>query len=74
MNSFLTNFPVDGVRPYPHALTSIPVKPLPQGMLTLAGFSFLPERLTAELREQIAQSTKLGTPIWANLEDIGYGK
>jgi hypothetical protein len=30
-------------------------------------------RLTAELREQTKQSTKLDKLIWANLEDIGYG-
>ncbi len=30
-------------------------------------------RLTAELREQTAQSAKLDKLIWANLEDIGYG-
>ena len=29
-------------------------------------------RLTAELREQMAQSAKLDQIIWANLEDIGY--
>ena len=31
------------------------------------------ERLTAELRQQMAQATKLDKLIWANLEDIGYG-
>ena len=31
------------------------------------------ERLTAELREQMAQAAKLDELIWANLEDIGYG-
>ena len=31
-------------------------------------------RLTAELREQTAQSAKLDQLIWANLEDIGYGR
>jgi type I restriction enzyme M protein len=31
-------------------------------------------RLTAELREQTEQSAKLDQLIWANLEDIGYGK
>jgi type I restriction enzyme M protein len=31
-------------------------------------------RLTAELRTQTAESTRLDTLIWANLEDIGYGK
>lgn len=31
-------------------------------------------RLTAELREQTKQSAKLEKLIWANLEDIGYGK
>ena len=31
-------------------------------------------RLTAELRIQTAESTRLDTLIWANLEDIGYGK
>ncbi|NLN77134.1 MAG: N-6 DNA methylase [Armatimonadetes bacterium] len=31
-------------------------------------------RLTAQLREQTAQSEKLDQLIWANLEDIGYGK
>jgi len=31
-------------------------------------------RLTAELREQTAQSKKLDKLIWANLEDIGYDK
>lgn len=30
-------------------------------------------RLTAELRQQTAQSEKLDNLIWANLEDIGYG-
>ena len=30
-------------------------------------------RLTAELREQTAESAKLDKLIWANLEDIGYG-
>jgi hypothetical protein len=30
-------------------------------------------RLTAELREQTAQSEKLDKLIWANLEDSGYG-
>jgi len=30
------------------------------------------KRLTAELREQMAQSAKLDQLIWANLEDIGY--
>jgi len=30
-------------------------------------------QLTAELREQTAQSAKLDKLIWANLEDIGYG-
>jgi len=30
-------------------------------------------RLTAELREQAAESEKLDKLIWANLEDIGYG-
>ena len=31
------------------------------------------ERLTAELRQQMAQAAKLGTLIWANLEELGYG-
>jgi type I restriction enzyme M protein len=31
-------------------------------------------RLTAELREQTKQSAKLNKLIWANLEDISYGK
>ena len=31
-------------------------------------------RLTAALRKQMEESTKLDTLIWANLEDIGYGK
>ena len=31
-------------------------------------------RLTAELRQQTEQSEKLDKLIWANLEDIGYGK
>lgn len=31
-------------------------------------------RLTAQLREQTTQSEKLDELIWANLEDIGYGK
>jgi type I restriction enzyme M protein len=30
-------------------------------------------RLTAELRQQTAQSEKFDNLIWANLEDIGYG-
>jgi type I restriction enzyme M protein len=30
-------------------------------------------RLTADLREQMGQSTKLEELIWANLKDIGYG-
>ena len=28
----------------------------------------------SELREQTAQSAKLDQFIWANLEDIGYGR
>jgi type I restriction enzyme M protein len=32
------------------------------------------ERLTAELREQMAQAAKLDQLIWANLGDIGYGQ
>jgi len=31
-------------------------------------------RLTAQLREQTAQSENLDKLIWANLEDIGYGR
>ena len=31
------------------------------------------ERLTAELREQMAQAMKLDELIWANLGAIGYG-
>jgi type I restriction enzyme M protein len=31
-------------------------------------------RLTAELREQTKQAAKLDKLIWANLEDLGYGK
>jgi hypothetical protein len=31
-------------------------------------------RLTAALREQMEQSAKLEKHIWANLEDIGYGR
>ncbi len=31
-------------------------------------------RLTAEFREQTKQSAKLDKLIWANLEDLGYGK
>ena len=31
-------------------------------------------RLTAELHEQTKQAAKLDKVIWANLEDIGYGK
>ncbi len=31
-------------------------------------------RLTAELREQTGRSAKLDEVIWANLEDIGYGR
>jgi type I restriction enzyme M protein len=31
------------------------------------------ERLTAELRQQVAQATKLDQVIWTNLEEIGYG-
>jgi transcriptional regulator with XRE-family HTH domain len=30
--------------------------------------------VTAELREQTARSAKLDQLIWANLEDIGYGR
>jgi type I restriction enzyme M protein len=32
------------------------------------------ERLTAELREQMAHAVKLDKLIWANLEEIGYGE
>jgi len=32
------------------------------------------KRLTAELREQTEQSEKLDRLIWANLEEIGYGR
>jgi type I restriction enzyme M protein len=32
------------------------------------------ERLTAELREQMAQAARLDRLIWANLEEIGYGE
>jgi type I restriction enzyme M protein len=32
------------------------------------------ERLTAELRDQMAQAAKLDGLLWANLEEIGYGK
>jgi type I restriction enzyme M protein len=32
------------------------------------------QRLVAQLREQTEQSEKLDRLIWANLEDIGYGK
>jgi type I restriction enzyme M protein len=32
------------------------------------------ERLTAELREQMAQAARLDQLIWANLEEIGYGR
>ena len=31
------------------------------------------ERLTAELREQVAEGTRLNQLIWAKLEEIGYG-
>ena len=31
-------------------------------------------RLTAELREQTKASAKLDKLIWANLEDLGYGR
>ncbi len=31
-------------------------------------------RLTAQLREQMEESEKLDKLIWANLEEIGYGK
>jgi type I restriction enzyme M protein len=31
-------------------------------------------RLTAELHKQMEQSAKLDELIWANLEDIGYGR
>jgi type I restriction enzyme M protein len=31
-------------------------------------------KLTAALREQTEQAKKLDQLIWANLEDIGYGK
>lgn len=31
-------------------------------------------RLTAELKRQTEQAAKLDTLIWANLEDLGYGK
>jgi len=30
-------------------------------------------RLTAELKKQMAEGTKLDKLIWVNLEDIGYG-
>ena len=30
-------------------------------------------RLTAELRDQMAEAAKLDKLIWANLKDIGYG-
>ena len=29
--------------------------------------------MTAELREQTKEATRLDKLIWANLEDIGYG-
>ncbi|MDD3828387.1 MAG: class I SAM-dependent DNA methyltransferase [Anaerolineae bacterium] len=32
------------------------------------------ERLAAELRDQMAQAAKLDGLVWANLEEIGYGK
>jgi len=32
------------------------------------------DRLTAELREQMAEGARLDKLIWANLQDIGYGK
>ena len=31
-------------------------------------------RLTADLREQMEQAAKLDKAIWANLEELGYGK
>ena len=30
--------------------------------------------LTVQLREQMEESSRLDKVIWANLEDIGYGK
>jgi len=32
------------------------------------------DRLTAELKEQMAEGARLDKLIWANLQDIGYGK
>lgn len=32
------------------------------------------KRLTAELKQQTAESARLDVLIWANLEDICYGR
>ena len=32
------------------------------------------KRLTTELKKQMEESEKLDKLIWANLEDIGYGR
>jgi type I restriction enzyme M protein len=46
----------------------------PRSRTTAAPFEQKMGRLTAELKKQQEEAGRLDQLIWANLEDIGYGK
>jgi type I restriction enzyme M protein len=71
---FCKSATLDDIRQHGHILT--PGRYVGAGEVEDDGEPFAEKmaRLTAELREQTKQSAKLDKLIWANLEDIGYGK
>lgn len=65
---------LDDIRGHGHILTPGPYVGAPEAEDDGEPFEEKMARLTAELREQMAEGEKLDRIIWANLEDIGYGR
>lgn len=65
---------IDEIREHKYALTPGRYVGAPEEEEDDEVFEAKMARMTAELREQTAQSEELDKLIWANLEGIGYGK
>ena len=64
---------IDDIRRHRHILTPGRYVGAPPPEEDTEPFDDKMTRLTAELREQMAQAARLDKLIWANLEDLGYG-
>jgi type I restriction enzyme M protein len=74
MPGFCKSATIEEIRKHNHILTPGRYVGVPPQEDEDEPFTEKMKRLTAELKKQMEESEKLDKLIWANLEDIGYGK